>query len=69
MALSANKSLEQVVKDYMIERGFESLHGFSRYLNMAIQGLKILERDVSSQVQKCELSVSSALTADLPSTA
>jgi hypothetical protein len=67
MALSANKSLEQVVKDYMIERGFESLHGFSRYLNMAIQGLKILERDVSSQVQKCELSVSSALTADLPS--
>lgn len=66
MALSADKTLEQIVKDYMIERGFESLHGFSRYLHMAIQGLKELDRDVSGQIQKCELTVNSALTADLP---
>jgi len=67
MALSNDKTLEQVVKDYMIERGFNSLHGFPRYLHMAIQGLKILERDVSGQVQKCELTVDSVLTAALPS--
>lgn len=58
--------ISQVVKDYMNERGFASSHGFARYLGIAIQGYKILDRDISGQIQKCEVSVLDNLTADLP---
>lgn len=42
-------TLESVIQNYLIEKGEDTEHGWKRYLQLAINGLKEMDYDVSGQ--------------------
>lgn len=55
MSQASQITLDAIIKDFLIEKGYTSEHGYQRYLNLAIRGLKELNYDVSGQLSYIEV--------------
>lgn len=61
------RKLDEIVREYIIEKGGETEHGFPRYLQLAINGLRELNLDVSGVTKTVALEIDNdTLTAQLP---
>jgi hypothetical protein len=59
-------NVQDVVTQYMVEKGFDSKHQFNRLLNIAISGLKELHYDVTGEPVFTQLELDSTGTAEIP---
>lgn len=60
------KTIGDIVDEYIIERGYDSRHEFPRLLNMAIRGLKEMNLDVAGEPTFSFLELDSNSTAAIP---
>ena len=60
-------TIDQIVREYMIEKGDQTEHSYPRLLTLAINGLRELELDVSGVPKMISLELKDDLTVDLPS--
>lgn len=68
MATQIGRSLDELVRDYMLEEERDSLHKYPYYLKYAIKGLRELTFDVSGAPKRLQLDVdTSTNTVRLPS--
>ena len=59
--------LDQIVREFIIERGEQTEHNYARFLQLAINGLRELNMDVSGSAKMVVLSIKDDMTVDLPS--
>jgi|14_taG_2_1085336.scaffolds.fasta_scaffold12651_1 hypothetical protein len=57
MATQVGRSLDEIVRDYMLEEERDSLHKYPFYLKYAISGLRDLTFDISGAPKKVQLEV------------
>jgi hypothetical protein len=60
-------TLDSVIKNYIIEKGDSSKHGYQRFLQIAITGLKDMDYDVSGTPKYLECTPSDQATIPIPS--
>lgn len=59
-------TLDEIIREYLIESGENTLHKYSRYLQYGISGLRQLNMDVSGIPKLIEIKINPNNTADLP---
>jgi len=59
--------LDQIVREYIIERGEDTEHSYPRLLQLAVNGLRELNMDISGSNKMVVLSIKDDMTVDLPS--
>jgi hypothetical protein len=58
--------LDQVVREFLIERGEDTEHNYPRFLQLAVNGLRELNMDISGSSKMVVLEVKDDMTVDLP---
>jgi hypothetical protein len=53
----ATTTLDKVIRNFLIERGDMSEHGYKRFLQLAVSGLQEMEYDVSGQPERLDISL------------
>lgn len=67
MSTQVGRSLDEIVRDYMLEEERDSLHKYPFYINYAIKGLRELHFDISGAPKKVQLTVNTSTNVvDLP---
>jgi archaellum component FlaF (FlaF/FlaG flagellin family) len=62
----ASMTLDQVVREYIIEKNDDTQHNYARLLQLGIHGLRELTMDVSGSPKIIGLTIKDDLTVDLP---
>ncbi len=62
----ASMTLDQVVREYIIEKNDDTQHNYARLLQLSIHGLRELTMDVSGSPKIIGLTIKDDLTVDLP---
>ena len=59
--------LDQIVREFIIERGEQTEHNYARFLQLSINGLRELNMDISGSAKMVVLEIKDDMTVDLPS--
>jgi hypothetical protein len=58
--------LDQIVREFIIERGEDTEHNYARFLQLAVNGLRELNMDISGSAKMIVLEIKDDMTVDLP---
>ncbi len=59
-------TLDSIIKNYLIERGDNTKHGYQRYLQLAINGLQDMNYDVSGQLEYMDVELDNSMSIPIP---
>lgn len=62
----ATITLDSVIKNYLIEKGEDTEHGYQRYLQLAINGLTEMDFDVSGMPKYVKVSLDNSYSIPIP---